>query len=128
MAAVLSVLYSIALSAIGLKLGVVVGFVTGFGNLVPYVGTRLLGLALSLGFWLVDFGADRHLAFVAITYAMLIATDGLFITPRIVGPRVGLSPAAVIVAVLTFGSLFGFAGVLLSPSPQRPFSRSLRVR
>jgi predicted PurR-regulated permease PerM len=113
MAAVLSALYSIVLSVIGLKLAVVVGLVTGFGNLVPYVGTAT-GLALATGFCLVDFGVDYHLALVVVTFVALVATDGVFITPRIVGNKVGLSPAAVIVAVLACGSLFGFAGVLLA--------------
>jgi len=113
MAGVLSILYSTALSIIGLKLAVVVGLATGFGNLVPYVGTST-GILLSVGFCLVDFGADYHLALVVGTFALLVATDSLFITPRVVGPRVGLSPAAVIVAVLTCGSLFGFGGVLLA--------------
>jgi predicted PurR-regulated permease PerM len=113
MAAVLSFLYSTALTVIGLKLAVVVGLVTGFGNLVPYVGTAT-GLLLSVGFCLVDFGVDHHLVFIVVTFAALVATDSIFITPRVVGGRVGLSPAAVIVAVLTFGALFSFAGVLLA--------------
>jgi predicted PurR-regulated permease PerM len=113
MAGVLSVIYSSALTLIGLKLAVVVGLATGFGNLVPYVGTST-GVLLSVSFCLVDFGVDYHLALVLGTFAVLVACDSLFITPRIVGPRVGLSPAAVIVAVLTCGSLFGFGGVLLA--------------
>lgn len=113
MAMVLASLYSGALSLIGLKLAVVVGLATGIGNLVPYVGTAT-GLLLATAFCLIDFGADYHLALVAGTFALLVAADGVFITPRIVGNRVGLSPAAVIVAVLTCGSLFGFAGVLLA--------------
>jgi predicted PurR-regulated permease PerM len=113
MATVLSIIYSAALSLIGLKLGYVVGLATGFGNLVPYVGTST-GILLSIAFCLVDFGADYHLALVLGTFAVLIAIDSLFITPRVVGPRVGLSPAAVIVAVLACGSLFGFGGVLLA--------------
>ncbi len=113
MAAVLSMLYSGALSLIGLKLAVVVGLVTGFGNLVPYVGTAT-GVTLASAFCLIDFGVDYHLALVLGTFVVLVATDSMFITPRVVGNRVGLSPAAVIVAVLACGSLFGFAGVLLA--------------
>ncbi len=113
MAAVLTGLYSGALSLIGLKLGIVVGLVTGIGNLVPYLGTTA-GITLATVFCLVDFGPGYHLLLVLGTFLVLVATDSLFITPRIVGNRVGLSPAAVILAVLTCGSLFGFAGVLLA--------------
>lgn len=113
MAALLSVLYSGALSLIGLKLAIVVGLLTGIGNLVPYVGIGT-GFALAAGFCFVDFGLDYHLILVFVTYASLLAADGVFITPRVVGDKVGLSPAAVIVAVLACGSMFGFAGVLLA--------------
>lgn len=113
MAVVLSLLYSTALSIIGLKLAIVVGLATGFGNLVPYVGTAT-GVVLASAFCLVDFGPDYHLLLVVVTYAVLVTADSIFITPRIVGDKVGLSPAAVIVAVSACGALFGFAGVLLA--------------
>lgn len=113
MAAVLSFLYSTVLSLVGLKLAVVVGLVTGLGNLVPYVGTAL-GLLLSTAFCIFDFGVDYHLAMVIGAFALLLALDSVFITPRIVGNRVGLSPSAVILSVMLCGALFGFAGVLLA--------------
>lgn len=113
LSSVLSVLYAVALSAIGLKLALVVALVTGFGNLVPYVGTSI-GVALAVGFTLVDFGFDHHLLLVVGTYVVLGVAEGVFISPRIVGDRVGLSPASVIVAVMACGALFGFAGVLLA--------------
>lgn len=113
MAAVLTVLYATVMSAIGLNLALVVGLATGFGNLVPYVGTSV-GIVLATAFCLVDFGVDYHLLLVVGTFVTLVGIDSVFITPTIVGDRVGLSPAAVIVAVLGCGSLFGFAGVLLA--------------
>ncbi len=113
MAAVLSTLYSAALSLIGLKLAIVIGLITGIGNLVPYAGTAT-GILLATAFCAVDFGFDHHLALVVGTYALLVAADSVFITPNVVGDKVGLSSAAVIVAVLVCGALFGFAGVLLA--------------
>lgn len=113
MAAVLSALYSIVLSVIGLKLAVVVGLVTGIGNLVPYVGVGT-GMLLASVFCVVDFGFDYHLVLVLGAFATLLAADGVFITPRIVGDKVGLSPAAVIVSVMACGAVFGFAGVLFA--------------
>lgn len=110
---VLSVLYAAALSIVGLKLALVVALITGFGNLVPYVGTAV-GVALAVGFALVDFGIDARLGFVVGTYVVLGAAESVFISPRLVGDRVGLSSAVVIVAVMTCGALFGFAGILLA--------------
>lgn len=112
MATVLAALYSVALTLMGLKLAVVVGLVTGFGNLIPYVGTAL-GVTLASAFCIVDFGVDHHLMVVWATYVGLVTADSVFITPRIVGDKVGLSPAAVMISVLACGSLFGFGGVLL---------------
>jgi predicted PurR-regulated permease PerM len=36
------------------------------------------------------------------------------VTPKLVGERIGLHPVAVIFALLAFGQLFGFFGVLLA--------------
>jgi predicted PurR-regulated permease PerM len=113
MAAVLSVLYSGALSLVGVKLAVVVGLVTGIGNLVPYLGT-VTGLTLAVVSCLVDFGPDIHSLLVVGAFGAIATADSLVLTPRIVGDRVGLPPAAVIVAVVVSGTLFGFAGVLLA--------------
>lgn len=126
MVLVLSVLYSAALSLIGLKLAILVGLLTGLGALIPYVGVAT-GLALACGFCLVDFGLDCHLAAVVGAYALLLTTDSMFITPRVVGNKVGLSPAAVIVAILACGSLFGFAGVLLAVPSAAVLKAVLRV-
>jgi predicted PurR-regulated permease PerM len=40
--------------------------------------------------------------------------ESLFLTPRLVGERIGLHPLAVIFALLAFGQLFGFVGVLIA--------------
>lgn len=111
--AILAVIYSLGLSIARVDLAIVIGCIAGFGNMVPYVGTgvgvllAVLGLALSwLGFWQVGV--------VAGTFVGAQLLEGLVITPRIVGSKVGLPPVAVIVAVLAFGELFGFVGVLLA--------------
>jgi predicted PurR-regulated permease PerM len=113
MATLLSCLYAGALSLVGVRLAVVVGLVTGIGNLVPYLGTAT-GLALAIVSCLVDFGADVHALLVVAAFGIVATLDSLVLTPRIVGDRVGLPPAAVIVVVMLGGTLFGFAGVLLA--------------
>jgi predicted PurR-regulated permease PerM len=113
MAVVLATIYTGGMTLAGLKLAVVIGVITGFGNLVPYVGTAT-GLSLAVISCLVDFGVDYHLAVVVLVFIAIVATDSILITPRIVGDRVGLSPASVIISVLTCGTVFGFGGVLLA--------------
>jgi predicted PurR-regulated permease PerM len=51
---------------------------------------------------------------VVVVYALVQALEGFVITPRIVGGRLGLSPVWVLFALLAFGHLFGFAGVMLA--------------
>jgi predicted PurR-regulated permease PerM len=111
--AILSVIYSVGLSAARIDLAILIGLVAGFGNMVPYLGTGIgivlaaLGLVLSwLGPW--------QLAVVVGTFVIGQLLEGFVITPRVVGDKVGLSSVVVILAVLGFGELFGFVGILLA--------------
>jgi predicted PurR-regulated permease PerM len=51
---------------------------------------------------------------VAVIYGVGQVTESLVLTPRLVGERIGLNPLAVIFALLSFGHLFGFVGVLIA--------------
>lgn len=111
--AILTCIYSAGLSAARLDLAFVIGAVAGFGNMIPYVGPAIgFGLAgLSLA---VSWQGPWQIAAVAATFAIGMGAEGLFITPRILGEKVGLSALAVMVAILVFGELFGFVGILLA--------------
>jgi predicted PurR-regulated permease PerM len=111
--AILATIYSIGLSFAGVDLAVVIGLIGGFGNLIPYVGTAV-GVALALLSTLVSWQGPWQLVVVLATFAGGQALDALVIAPRVVGRRVGLTPVAVIVAVLAFGEIFGFVGVMLA--------------
>jgi predicted PurR-regulated permease PerM len=112
-AAILAVLYSIGLWLVGLPLALVVGIIAGLGNMIPFVGTAI-GLALATLVALLSWQGFLHLLLVYAVFAAVQALESWLITPHIVGNRVGLSPFGVIVAVLAFGELFGFLGVLLA--------------
>jgi predicted PurR-regulated permease PerM len=112
-AAILAVLYSIGLWLVGLPLALVVGIISGLGNMIPFVGTAI-GLALATLVALLSWQGFLHLLLVYAVFAAVQALESWLITPHIVGNRVGLSPFGVIVAVLAFGELFGFLGVLLA--------------
>jgi predicted PurR-regulated permease PerM len=51
---------------------------------------------------------------VAIVYGVGQVLESLVLTPRLVGERIGLNPLMVIFALLAFGQLFGFVGVLIA--------------
>jgi predicted PurR-regulated permease PerM len=110
---VLAVYYSAALSAAGFDVALPVGIVTGLLVFIPYLGFGL-GLALALIAAVLQFPGLSGLAYVAVIYGAGQVIEGFFLTPRLVGERIGLNPLAVIFALLAFGQLFGFAGVLLA--------------
>lgn len=111
--AILAVIYSTGLSIARIDMAIVIGVIAGFGNMVPYLGTTVGAILAALGLMLAWQGAWQ-VAVVIGTFVVAQAAEGLFITPRIVGDKVGLPPVAVIIAVLAFGELFGFVGVLLA--------------
>ncbi|WP_371827489.1 AI-2E family transporter [Cupriavidus sp. KK10] len=110
---VLAAFYPIALSIAGFKIALPLGILTGLAVLIPYVGFAT-GLALALLAALLQFDTSYGFAAVAIIYGTGQVLESFFLTPRFVGERIGLHPLAVIFALLAFGQLFGFFGVLLA--------------
>lgn len=124
--AILSVIYSTGLGLARIDMAIVIGVIAGFGNMVPYLGTAVGAVLALLGLMLSWQGAWQ-LAAVAGTFAVAQLAEGLVITPRIVGEKVGLSPVAVIIAILAFGELFGFVGILLAVPASAILKVVLRV-
>jgi predicted PurR-regulated permease PerM len=114
---ILAVYYSVALSLFGLDLALPIGIFTGLAIFVPYVGFGL-GLVLAILAGLLEFtgaeGPTRVALMVAVVYGLGQLIESLYLTPRLVGERIGLHPLAVIFALLAFGQLFGFVGILVA--------------
>ena len=110
---VMSAFYTLGLWLTGLEFFLPVGVITGVLVFVPYVG-MLTGLVLATLAALMQFGATSGLVWVGIVFAAGHALESFLITPALVGQRVGLHPVAVIFALLAFGQVFGFFGVLLA--------------
>lgn len=108
-----STIYSVGLTLLGVPLGAGIGILTGMLCFIPYLG-QFTGLTLALVMCLLDFQSGMQLVGVIALYGTVNVLDGLVITPRVVGGKVGLSPIAVILALLVFGKLMGFVGVLLA--------------
>ncbi len=110
---ILGVLYGIGLWLVGLELGILIGIVGGLLTFVPYLGPASIvvfgGIAA-----LVQFGDWQHLAGVAAVFAIGQVIESYWLTPKLVGDRIGLHPMAVIFAVMAGGTLFGFLGMLLA--------------
>ena len=111
--AVLAVFYSVGLTLTGLDIALPIGLFTGFAVFIPYMGFAM-GLALGLLAALLQFGGWYGIGAVAAVYGAGQILESCFLVPRLVGDRIGLHPLAVIFALLAFGQLFGFFGVLLA--------------
>jgi predicted PurR-regulated permease PerM len=109
----MAVYYATGLGLFGLDLALPIGVFTGLAMFVPYLGFGV-GLVLATLAGLLEFASLKALVMVATVYGSGQVIESLFITPRLVGERIGLHPLAVIFALLAFGQLLGFVGVLVA--------------
>ena len=110
---VLACFYSIGLSLIGVQSAIPLGVFTGLVAFIPYVGF-LLSFTLSLLATFLQFGPGNVIIAVLILYGVGQFLEGFVLTPRLVGERIGLHPVAVLFALMVFGQMFGFFGILLA--------------
>jgi predicted PurR-regulated permease PerM len=111
---VLGLFYALALSLAGLNFGLLIGLAAGLLSFIPFVGAIIGGVA-AVGTGLVQFWPDwiQVLTIVAI-FAAGQFIEGNFLSPRLVGHRIGLHPVWLMFALFAFGYLFGFVGLLLA--------------
>ncbi len=110
---ILGTFYAIALSVVGLPFGALIGIVAGLLIIIPYIGA-FVGTALAIGVALVQFDDTWHVASVCSVFVLGQIAESYYLTPTLVGNRVGLHPAWVIFGMLAGGTLFGFVGILLA--------------
>jgi len=99
---------------VGLEFGLVVGLIAGLFTFIPYVGS-VIGGTLAIGLALFQFwGAPVWIVAVAVIFVAGQMVEGNFLTPKLVGGSVGLHPVWLMFALSAFGSLMGFAGMLIA--------------
>jgi predicted PurR-regulated permease PerM len=111
--AILAILYSAGLYAIGIDLAIAIGTLAGATFIIPYVGT-IIGICLSVAMALLKFNDILHPLLCLGWFGFVQLLEGAIITPKIVGNTVGLHPLVAIVALLIGGQLFGVIGMLLA--------------
>ncbi|MBO9411235.1 MULTISPECIES: AI-2E family transporter [unclassified Ruegeria] len=111
---ILGTYYAVALMAVGLQFGLIVGFIAGLVTFIPYLGA-LIGGSLAIGLALFQFWGDwAQIGLVAGIFALGQVTEGNFLTPKLVGSSVGLHPVWLLLALSVFGAMFGFVGMLVA--------------
>jgi predicted PurR-regulated permease PerM len=109
----LAAIYSFGLSMVGLKFAIAIGVVAGLVSFVPYLGF-VFGIALAGLTVVLEPDPLLRLIGVIATFSIAQLIEGSFLTPKLVGDRIGLHPVMVIFAVAAGGQLFGFFGILLA--------------
>jgi len=111
---IMAAFYSTGLVLVGLNFGFLIGLLAGLLGFIPFVGA-MIGFVVSLGVALVQFWPDWIM--IAATLSVFVVgqmLENYLLQPRLIGQNVGLHPVWVMFALLAFGYLFGFVGVLLA--------------
>ncbi len=106
--------YGIGLSLIGLDFGFLIGVTGGLLSFIPYVGS-LTALVFSLGVAIVQGWPNWNMVLLALA----VVGSGQFLegnvlSPKLVGESIGLHPVWLMFALVAFGALFGFTGLLIA--------------
>lgn len=110
----LALWYGIGLTVVGLNFGFLIGLTGGLLSFIPYVGS-LAVLLFATAVALVQSWPDWTM--VALTVAVVVTgqfLEGNILSPNLVGASVGLHPVWVMFALLAFGALFGFTGLIMA--------------
>jgi predicted PurR-regulated permease PerM len=110
---VMVVFYTVGLWLTGLEFFLPIGVITGTLVIVPYVGAAT-GFVLATLAAALQFQDLTPIIWVWVVFGVGQALEGYLVTPKLVGERIGLHPVAVIFALLAFGQIFGFAGLLIA--------------
>jgi predicted PurR-regulated permease PerM len=111
---ILGSFYAVALTLIGLNFGLLIGLISGLITFIPYVGS-MTGLVLSLGVAVAQFWPNYgSILMVLGVFVVGQFVEGNILSPKLVGDSVGLHPVWLIFALLAFGYLFGFVGLLVA--------------
>ncbi len=111
---ILGSFYALALTLAGLNFGLLIGLISGLITFIPYVGS-MTGLVLSFGVAVAQFWPNYG-SILMVLGIFLVGqfVEGNVLSPKLVGESVGLHPVWLIFALLAFGYLFGFVGLLVA--------------
>jgi predicted PurR-regulated permease PerM len=109
----LGIYYALCLALLGLNFGLVIGLISGLISFVPYFG-MLLGLSIAVTMAVIQFGAGFPVLVILAIFILAQVVEGNFVTPKLVGEKVGLHPAWMIFSLMSGGALFGLNGIIIA--------------
>ena len=110
------VLLMIGFSTIGLRYGVLLGFIAGILGIVPYLGV-MLSIVPAVMISIIQSTGFLHPMLTLGVFGLVQLLEGFVISPKIIGDRVGMHPLTVIISIMIGTTLFGgiVGGVLAIP-------------
>lgn len=110
----LGIVYAAGLQLVGLNVGLIIGMIAGLASIIPYLGFAV-GIITAVIATLFQFGLDwPHLLMVFGVFMLGQMIEGYILQPFLLGDKIGLSPVAVVFAVLAGAQLAGFLGMLVA--------------
>ena len=111
-AIIMATLISISFSVVKIPYAILIGVISGFSNLIPYIGA-VVAFLLAVVVGLLS-GTPIKALYAVIIVLVLQQVDSIFIVPKVVGKSVELHPALVILSLAVFGGLFGILGMVVA--------------
>ncbi|MEM7447948.1 MAG: AI-2E family transporter [Myxococcota bacterium] len=108
----LAIAYSLTYALLDVRLALLIGTVAGLLSFIPYVGGAA-GIGLAVLMCVLEWKGWHQLASVCVAHVLIQLLEGFWITPKVVGNRLGLASIWVLLSLMAGGELFGFLGVLL---------------
>ena len=110
----LGIVYAVGLQLIGVEVGLIIGMIAGLASIIPYLGFAV-GIIAAMIATLFQFGIDwMQIILVIVVFMIGQAIEGYILQPFLLGDKIGLSPVAVVFAVLAGAQLAGFLGMLIA--------------
>ena len=110
---ILSIIYALGLTFIGLDFGLVIGLLSGLLSFIPYIGF-LCGLVVALTVAFSQFDLIYNIFLVIFVFGLGQIIESVFLTPKLIGDKIGLRPVWIIFSLMFGGSIYGFLGILLA--------------
>lgn len=122
---IIAVLCSVTLSLAGVEGGIFLGILAGFLDMLPFIGTGIVLVPLSV--WQLLNGAYMRMAVCLVLYgACALARE--FLEPRLIGNKIGLSPVWILFSIYAGMKLFGVGGIVKGPLALIVISEILKER
>jgi predicted PurR-regulated permease PerM len=110
---ILGLYYTVALSLVGLEYSTLLGITTGIVNFIPFIGLIASACAAAVVAY-SQFASIKYVLLTLLVYVVGAVFDGGFLSPKLIGRRVGLHSVWSMFAILLGAKLLGFIGMVIA--------------